>query len=633
EITRLQGRRTLVEAQKLAALAAPAVALPAVIRARDHFLARLADQPGEAFTRLANIGRMLEHLRAWDAAADLHRTIARRHPESPAGRDALMRCARLEAGPLDMPMAALDTYAEYAARYPAELPYRQQPIGDRLRRLGYASVVEFQKRNRLTPDGRFGPISRQRLEELEDGFDAISVRDDAGSGIVRGEFVHPAMFAIAKRLDQAGRQRDAIAGYRVFLACFPAKKDADEALLAIARIFRDALLHEEALAAYGQLIEDYPKGDQTSGAYIESARCLENLGRWQEARERYELYAKKFPKYEFADQCRERVAALGEVLQYLDFIATNPDSPKLAEARYQIATILFKRFANWTRAAEEFAVVAERYPKHVRAPDALYTAGTALLNAEDFPAARALFLRLAKEHPESRLADDGQFWVGHSWEYGARALGKLDRARIVLKRRNLRSREALRADLVVRRIFFPGAQPVVEGAVPADSLRVLLDGSVRDRVNAELGEAIAAYRAVVDRFKTGDMAGPALLRIGEIYSGYLNDPEKGILAYQELLDHYPGSKQAVDALFQVGTHHLERKRYAEAVKAYQQFTYNYPQEAKVEDAMAAIARCHAESKAWDKALDAYQSYLAKFPAGKAAATARAQVEWIRMYHF
>jgi len=49
--------------------------------------------------------------------------------------------------------------------------------------------------------------------------------------------------------------------------------------------------------------------------------------------------------------------------------------------------------------------------------------------------------------------------------------------------------------------------------------------------------------------------------------------------------------------------------------------------------MLAVARCYVEKKTWDKALDAYQSYLAKYPNGKSAEFAKAQIAWIRMYHF
>ena len=632
----LGGRARLVEAQKLLALEGPTQALPVLLEAKARYLEMLRADPAEALARLGSIATLLEQVQEWEMAASLNREITARFPHRVEGRDALLRAARLYEERLDAPMDALEVYAEYAARYPAELPYRQREVGARLQRLGYANVLDFQKRNRLKPDGLFGPNTRARLEEIEKGFDQIRLRDGAEE-VLKGEFVHPKMFAIARRLEDAGHHHDAIVAYRLFLNLFPTKKDADDALLHIARLFRDNLLFEEALGAYGSLIEDYPDGDKTSLAYIEAAACNENLGRWDKAKELYELYLKKFPRYDHVGLAGNRLALLDEIRQYAEFIADNPENPKCAEAQYQIATIFYKQFKNYSKAALEFEKVAEKYPKHVRAADALFTGGTAQLNAENFPAARTLYERLVKGYPESRLADDAQFWIGHTYAYSARAVGKLDEKRIVLRRRSLRERDRLVADLDLRRLYAPAAQPGQEVSEEVwgggDTLGVLASGSNRDRVNADLFRAIRAYREVVENFKMGDMAGEALLQIGTIYTKYLKDPEKGIEAYQELLAHYPASEQAVDALFEVGGYYLKNKKYDEAVKAYQQFTYNYPQNPRVEDAMLAIARCRAEQKVWDQALDAYQSYLSKFPAGRQAEFAKAQIAWIRMYHF
>ncbi|KKK49381.1 hypothetical protein LCGC14_3135640 [marine sediment metagenome] len=188
----------------------------------------------------------------------------------------------------------------------------------------------------------------------------------------------------------------------------------------------------------------------------------------------------------------------------------------------------------------------------------------------------------------------------------------------------------------LRRRYHAKAQPgqrLPDDVWTTDALGVLSSGSKRDRVNAELFRAIAAYRQVVAKFKMGDMAGNALHRIGVIYTEYLKDPDKGFQAYQELLAHYPGTKEAVNALYKVGAYYLEKKQFAQAVKSYRQFVYNYPNDKRVQDGMLAVARCHMETKAYDKALDAYQSYLSKHPDGKHAAFAKAQVAWIRTYHY
>jgi len=635
-VDELRGRCYLVEAQKLIALDGAIKALPLLIKAKAHYLAVMPARPEQSLNRLSNIAALLEHVKEWEMAVALYREVATSFPQLPQGRDALLNVARIYEKSLNDPMAALAVYAEYSSRYPADLPYRQLELGYRLRRLGYANLLDFQKRNNLNPDGLMGPNTAATLEEIERKFDEISAANNGGSGVLRGQYVHPAIFRIARNLDSAGRASDAIAAYRMFVNLFPTKSQAGEALLSVARLLRDNLLFEEALGAYAEVIEDFPKGDLTSEAYIESASCLENLGRWKDARGFYELYMKKFPKYKHVELCKTRIALLDEIRQYQDFVTGNPQSPKAAEAQYQLAAILYEKLKNYTKAAVEFQKVAENYPKHVRAVEGLYTAGTALLKVENFPAARNVFSRIVRDYSDSRLADDAQFWTGHTYEYSARALGKLDDKRVVLKRRSLAERQRLMDDMNLRRTYYAKAQagPQVSDDIwGGDALGVLTSGSTRDRVNADLFRAIEAYRKVVDNFKTGDMAGNSLLRIGTIYNQYLNDPEKGIKAYQELLAHYGATKEAVDALYEVGAYYLKKADYDQAVKAYQQFIYNYPKDERVEDAMLAVAGAHVESKAWDKALDAYQSYLAKYPAGKSAEFAKAQIAWIRMYHF
>ncbi len=631
----LRGRAYLVHAQKLVALESPTLALPVLQKARAHYLSGIALDPKGSFARLDRMGRLLEHMQEWEMAAQLYREVAARYPHLVQGRDALLKVARLHERHMNAPVTAMEVYAEYAARFPAEVSLRQLRLGRRLQRLGYRNLLDFQKRTGLTPDGIYGSRTRSKLKEMEDSFDMIGRAAPDGSAILRGQFVHPSMYAIARRMADAGRHLDAIRAYRLCMNLFPTKREADDALIAIARLFRDNLLFEEALGAYRELMDDYPEGDVTSRAYVEAAACLENLGRWKEAEEYYKLYIKKFPQYQHARLCGTRLTILEKIRQYQDFVENNPRSPKLAEARYQIGTILYKELKNHTRAAFEFRKVAEEHPGHIRAADALFTAGTALLHSEDFPGARREFAELVERFPDSRLADDGQYWIGHTYEYSARALGKLDQWRIILKRRALQSRDELVADMELRRHYFPA----VAGAAPgqemwaADTLGVLGSGSIRDRVNADLFRAVHAYRVVVDRFKTGDMAEEALLRIAEVYTTYLKAPDKGIRAYQELLSRYPGSREAADALHRVGNYLLGRRKYAEAIKLHEQFIYNYPADHRVEDAMLAIARCYVEKKTWDRALDAYQSYLNKYPVGKQVQFAKAQVEWIRMYHF
>ncbi|MCK4292906.1 MAG: hypothetical protein KAY65_06900, partial [Planctomycetes bacterium] len=146
QMWQLQGRLHLVEAQKLVTLVGATEALPAIMRAKEHFLAGLVVDPKGCLERLKKIGMLLEHVQEWEVAAALYREVADAFAHTPEGRDMLLKLAELYERHLNSPMAALDVYAEYAARYPAELSYSQLDLGRRLHRFGYVNILDFQKR-------------------------------------------------------------------------------------------------------------------------------------------------------------------------------------------------------------------------------------------------------------------------------------------------------------------------------------------------------------------------------------------------------------------------------------------------------------------------------------------------------
>ena len=176
-----------------------------------------------------NVAELFEHVRQWQMAAVLYREVARRYPHLPQGRDALLKVARLYERSLNDPIEALSVYAEYASRYPAELPYRQMELGRRLDRLGYANLLDFQKRNGLNPDGIFGARTRAKLDEVEGAFGEIRAATEAeprgdrgdGKGVLRGKFVYPAIFQIARRLEKAGRAATPSPRIACSSTCFP----------------------------------------------------------------------------------------------------------------------------------------------------------------------------------------------------------------------------------------------------------------------------------------------------------------------------------------------------------------------------------------------------------------------------
>lgn len=95
--------------------------------------------------------------------------------------------------------------------------------------------------------------------------------------------------------------------------------------------------------------------------------------------------------------------------------ATLPQPADPAEREFRVAAALLDH-GRFAEAIRGFTAVAERYPKHARAQDALYASGYARLhprNADaDTDAAVRDFQRLVKAYPNGPRSAEAQTWIG-----------------------------------------------------------------------------------------------------------------------------------------------------------------------------------------------------------------------------
>jgi len=627
----LEAEGMLMEGQLLLLAENELEAIAALSKASVRYRALLEEGQTRVSTVLLRIGRMLESRGRPDAAANHYRLVAAASEGERLGADSLWRLAVVYRDRLDRPLEAIEMLKRYHDLYP---PSFRVPTSaaERVRKLGHADIASFQAAHGLKVDGVIGAQTLSSLRAEEENFREV-LPGKAARRSVHGRLVHDVVYRLAADLEARGRFGEAARAYAAFLSMYPGHRLGDDALLAVARIFRRNDLYSEAAAAYDRLMADYPKGDRTSHAYLEAAFCRECLGEWEKAKELYDLFVKKFPHYRRSGEARRKLAAIKKLIRYTDLVKEpGLADAKMANALYETGRILYKEVQNLPKAVELFATVAEKYKKTYHGPDALFSAGTCHLHEQNFDAAREAYGRLVAEHPASRLADDAQYWIGHTHEYQARALGKLGYWRIVLRKRSAEEAAKLRADIELRRRFDPKADaPAVAWHRPHPD--IIRAGRTREKVREGLHAAVAAYRKVVADHRLGDMAQKALLRVGTIYSDYLKDPDRAIEAYRELLEKYPGSKAAVDAQFAVGRHYLEKKDYGSAEKAITLFLSSFPNHPKAADALIELAECHRGRKEWVKALDDYQSFLARYPHDRRARRIREEIEWLKKYRF
>jgi TolA-binding protein len=398
-------------------------------------------------------------------------------------------------------------------------------------------------------------------------------------------------------------------------------------LFRLAARFRHAELFAEAAAACERLIAEHPEGTYAAGAHLQGAEARECLGQWRKAEDLYEKYLQRFPEHERRAGVRGRLRLLGRVIRYADLVAEK-DLPaaKCSEALYDMGRLVRDRM-NPYMAARILAEGADRFPKSPHAPEARHAAGMVLLELWRLAGAREQFAKLVAAFPDSRLADDAQFWIGHAREAQGRLLGEFSPDPGLLE--NVADRKAadLRADVALRREFNPGAVPPGPALVPPD----LDEAERRARARELLKSAVQAYQRVVDEHKLSDKAQRALLRIGEINSKLLKDAGAATEAYRQLLEKYPGTPEAVVEQCEVGRAYLRKGKLAEAERLIKLFLASFPNHEKYGDGLLHMAECHRRQKEYIKALDDYQTFLSRYPRSPRAAEVSEEVTWLKKY--
>ena len=122
--------------------------------------------------------------------------------------------------------------------------------------------------------------------------------------------------------------------------------------------------------------------------------------------------------------------------------------------------------------------------------------------------------------------------------------------------------------------------------------------------------AISVYEEILSQRRDTKLAAEAQWRIGNLRDRVLNQPILAIEAYQKVVDNYsPISLFAADALFQIGRIHQEQGRYAAAVRAFEQLPQKHPDFWKMHAVFYWTGVCYEKLQDYRQAIDAFQTFL------------------------
>lgn len=123
-------------------------------------------------------------------------------------------------------------------------------------------------------------------------------------------------------------------------------------------------------------------------------------------------------------------------------------------------------------------------------------------------------------------------------------------------------------------------------------------------------KAIKIYQEILQQRGDTKLAPEAQWRIGNLQNKILNQPGPAIEAYQKVVDYYqPVSPFAAEALFQIGRIHQEQRRYADAIQTFEQLSQEHPDFWKMHAVFYWLGNCYEKLRDYRQAIDAFQTFL------------------------
>jgi len=267
----------------------------------------------------------------------------------------------------------------------------------------------------------------------------------------------------------------------------------------------------------------------------------------------------------------------------------------------------------------------------------LFDSGVIYYNMGYYNEAINTFAQLVNDYPESKYADDAQYYIGYINE---KKLGYYIQALLEyqeLINNYLDSPYADDAQLGIGNCYYAtydyshaieAYQKVIDN-YPQSSLLALAQYSIAQsyRKLANYEQAILEFTKVIENYPESDYAAPAQYYIA--YSYYeAKNYEPAILEFQKTIDNYPDSTWpgesdrliAPCAQYYIGYCYGQKLgQWEEAILAYQKVIDNYPNSTWSNgqeippDAQYEIGWSYEQLERWCEAIDAYQLVIDNYP--------------------
>ena len=133
--------------------------------------------------------------------------------------------------------------------------------------------------------------------------------------------------------------------------------------------------------------------------------------------------------------------------------------------------------------------------------------------------------------------------------------------------------------------------------------------------------AIEAYQNVIDMQPGTPDALEAQLAIGKLSIDQMNQPAKGIKAYEGVITAAPESEEAAEAHYELGLHYYREKDFKSAQTQFDTIVNNFSHVELSHNAHLMLAKSYEEAEDYESAVEAFDSFANRNPRNKRAAPA------------
>ena len=268
-------------------------------------------------------------------------------------------------------------------------------------------------------------------------------------------------------------------------------------------------------------------------------------------------------------------------------------------------------------------------------PEDQFAWGLRFFEMKDWDRAIEEFEKLPEVFPNSRLAAEGVYYAGLSWEEKGNTAKAADAYQKLINKYPYsdRIKDAIRQEYEIANEFASGGKIKVLG-VPA------LPGQEK---------ALELYRHIVKNAPYGTYGDQAQYMMGEVYKkqGEFEEAQK---AYQSVVDEYPNSELVTKAKYQIAYCSMQASKQSQysddsaqrAIEEFQDFKETFPADQKSVEADESIkalrakkaktafdvAAFYEDRKKWNSAKVYYQEVVTKYPETPSAKEAKKRINEI-----